>query len=276
MRKTILIIVIVSAGACCFHVKAQGDLLITPNRVVFEGNKQKETIDLVNMGKDTATFSISFVQKNMKEDGSFVTVEGTDTTQMFADPYLRIFPRRVTLAPGEPQTIMLQCRRKADMLPGEYRSHLYFRSEKDYKPLGVKSPASDSTILSVQLIPVYGITIPVILRCGPVNVSAALSDLKLETEASNSQNLKLTINRAGNISIYGDIIIDYIPLQGKAYEIGSIKGVGVYTSINKRNISVKLNNTSGKTFTNGDLKVRYISNGDTKPLVYTVGEMEIK
>jgi hypothetical protein len=255
---------------------AQGDLLITPNRVVFEGNKQKEIIDLVNMGKDTATFSISFVQKNMKEDGSFVIVESTDTGKMFADTYLRIFPRRVTLAPGEPQTIMIQCRRKAGMSAGEYRSHLYFRSEKNYKPLGVKNPASDSTILSVQLIPVYGITIPVIIRTGSVQVSAVLSDLELDTETGTAQNLRLTINRAGNISIYGDIIIDYVPLQGKAYEIGTIKGVGVYTSINKRNISVKLNNTNSKPFINGVLKVRYISNGDTKPVVYASAEMEIK
>ena len=275
MRKTIVLLVIFTIGAC-FQSMAQGDLLITPNRVVFEGNKQKETIDLVNMGKDTATFSISFVQKNMKEDGSFVIAESTDTGQMFADTYLKIFPRRVTLAPGEPQTIMIQCRRKAGMLAGEYRSHLYFRSEKDYKPLGVKNPASDSTILSVQLIPVYGITIPVIIRSGSVRVSAALSDLKLDTETGTTQNLRLTINRAGNISIYGDIIIDYVPLQGKSYEIGTIKGVGVYTCINKRNISVKLNNTSGKPFINGVLKVRYISNGDTKPVVYAAGEMEIK
>jgi hypothetical protein len=275
MPKTFLLLAIfIVAGY--FQAMAQGDLLITPNRVVFEGNKQKETIDLVNMGKDTATFSISFVQKNMKEDGSFVTVERSDTGQMFADPYLKIFPRRVTLAPGEPQAIMLQCRRKADMAAGEYRSHLYFRSEKDYKPLGVKNPASDSTILSVQLIPVYGITIPVIIRSGSVNVSASLSDLKLETEAGASQNLRLTINRTGNISVYGDIIIDYVPLQGKAGEIGTIKGVGVYTCITKRNIIVKLNNTSGKPFINGILKVRYISNGDTKPVVYAIGEMEIK
>jgi hypothetical protein len=275
MQKIVLLLVISFIGAC-FQSMAQGDLLITPNRVVFEGNKQKETIDLVNMGKDTATFSISFVQKNMKEDGSFVTVEGKDTGQMFADPYLRIFPRRVTLAPGEPQTIMLQFRRNAGMLPGEYRSHLYFRSEREYKPLGAKNPANDSAILSVQLIPVYGITIPVIIRSGSVKVSANLSDLKLETEHGTAQNLRLTINREGNISIYGDIIIDYFPVQGKSYEIGTIKGVGVYTSINKRNISVKLNNTSGKPFINGVMKVRYISNGDAKPVVYAAGEMEIK
>src|SRR5664279_5625965 len=99
---------------------AKGDLLITPSRVVFEGNKQKEEISLVNMGKDTATYSISFVQKNMREDGSFVLIEKPDSGQMFAEPYLRIFPRTVTLAPGEPQVIIVQFRRKPGMADGEY------------------------------------------------------------------------------------------------------------------------------------------------------------
>jgi hypothetical protein len=259
-----------------FHSKAQGDLLITPTRVVFEGNKQKETLNIVNTGKDTATYSISFVQYNMQEDGSFLIIEKPDSGQWFAEPFLRIFPRKVTLAPGEPQVIMLQYRRKPTMPAGEYRSHLYFRAEKNNGPLGMKNAASDTTLLSVQLIPVYGISIPIIIRTGTVNVNATLSNLKLDIQKETIQNLNLTINRTGNISIYGDIIIEYIPAQGKPYEIGAIKGVGVYTNISKRNITVKLDNTSGKPLTNGELNVRYVSNGETKRVVYAEAKMEVK
>jgi hypothetical protein len=256
---------------------AQGDLLITPKRVVFEGSKQKEELSLVNTGKDTAVYSISFLQYNMKEDGTFVTVEGPDTGQMFADKYLRIFPRVVTLAPGEPQVIILQCRRKPDMLPGEYRSHLYFRAEKNYKPLGQKNAAKDTTLMSVQLIPVYGLSIPIIIRSGLINVNSKLSDLILETQSDNTQILKVSINRSGNISVYGDISIIYVPKQGKSYEIGAVKGVGVYTNINKRNIVVKLNTVAGKVLKEGKLKVQYLSNDENKiPVVYAEGEMEIK
>jgi P pilus assembly chaperone PapD len=129
MKRIVWIIMIFILGLC-YSSLAQGDLLITPSRVVFEGSKQKEEVNLVNTGKDTATYSISFVQYNMKEDGSFVLIEKPDSGQMFAEPFLRIFPRQVTLAPGEPQVIIVQFRRKPDMADGEYRSHLYFRSEK--------------------------------------------------------------------------------------------------------------------------------------------------
>jgi hypothetical protein len=272
----ILLLLLISFLGLSFHSMAQGDLLITPKRIVFEGNKQKETLNLANMGKDTATYSISFMQYNMKEDGTFVIIEKPDSGQMFANPYLRIFPRKVTLAPGEPQVIMLQYRRKADMQAGEYRSHLYFRAEKNNKPLGIKNADSDSALLSVQLIPVYGISIPVIIRSGAVNVSATLSNLTLDIRQEDFQNLNLTINRTGNISIYGDIIIEYVSAQGKSYEIGSVKGVGVYTNISERNVVVNLNNTNGKPLTNGKLKVQYVSNDETKRVVYAEAEMEIK
>ena len=272
-----LLIMLISILGFSFQSIAQGNLLITPIRVVFEGNKQKEDLNLANIGKDTAIYSISFVQKNMKEDGSFVNIEKSDSGQMSAEPYLRIFPRMVTLAPGEAQVVALQYRRKPDMAAGEYRSHLYFRSEKNYKPLGMGNAERDSTTLSVQLIPIFGMSIPIIIRTGAVNVSAALSDLKLDSQQNTIQNLKLTIHRTGNISLYGDIIIQYIPTQGKPYQIAIAAGVGVYTEINKRQVVVKLNNTSGKTLTNGKLKVQYISKGETKkPVVYAEGELDIK
>lgn len=272
-----LLIMLISILGFSFQSIAQGNLLITPIRLVFEGNKQKENLNLANIGKDTAIYSISFVQKNMKEDGSFVNIDKADSGQMFAEPYLRIFPRKVTLAPRESQVIVLQYRRKPDMVAGEYRSRLYFRSEKNYKPLGMGNAERDSTTLKVQLIPIFGISIPIIIRTGAVNVSAALSDLKLDIQQNTIQNLKLTIHRTGNISLYGDIIIQYVPTQGKPYQIGIAAGVGVYTEINKRYMVVKLKNTSGKPLKNGKLKVQYISKGETKkPVVYAEGELDIK
>jgi hypothetical protein len=272
----ILFILLIFLPGLRFQSLAQGDLVISPTRVMFEGNKQKEELNLVNIGKDSAIYSISFVQYNMKEDGNYVIIEKPDSGQMFADPYLRIFPRKVMLAPGESQVVMLQCRRKPNMLAGEYRSHLYFRSEQNYKPLGMNNSATDTTQISVQIIPVFGISIPVIIRSGIVNVSATLTGLKLENRQDTMPCLNLTINRMGNCSIDGCIIIKYITTQGLSYEIGTVKNVRVYTNINRRNIVVKLNNTSGKKLTNGKLKVQYVSNDEKKVVVYAEGAMDLK
>ncbi len=277
MKRKLFLLLIPILGLSMFS-RAQGDLLITPTRVVFEGNKQKTELNLVNIGKDTATYSVSFLQYNMTEEGTFVSIEKPDAGQMFADPYLRIFPRTITLAPGEPQVVMLQCKRKSDMATGEYRSHLYFRADKKANPLGLGKTDKDTTNLKVELIPIFGLSIPIIIRSGIVNVSSTLSDMKLETQADTIHNLKLTINRTGNISLYGDIIVQFIPPTGKAFEIGRVNGLGVYTNINKRNVSVRLHNVPGSVLKNGKLKVQYVSNDPTQKTVtvYAESELEVK
>lgn len=258
-----------------FKLCAQGDLLITPKRVVFENNKQKEEINLVNIGKDTATYSISFVQYNMKEDGSLTIIEKADSGQMFADPYLRVFPRKITLAPREPQVVSLQCRRSADMAPGEYRSHLYFRSEKNNKPLGAENTGADTAKLKIQLIPVFGLSIPAIIRSGDVAASAGLTNLKLATLPDFTQALNMTITRTGNSSVYGDIVIQFVPIKGKPVEIGRLNSVGVYTNINKRHISVKLKNIINGQLTPGKLKVEYLSKSEKNTIIHAQQELAI-
>jgi hypothetical protein len=161
------------------------------------------------------------------------------------------------------------------MLPGEYRSHLYFRSEKDYTALGSKSKDTLKTV-RVQLIPIYGISIPVLIRTGEVNMSTSLSDLKLEKSVDSTLTLKVAINRTGNISVNGDLTVDYYPVKGKPAEIGKVIGVAVYTDNSKRLVSIKLNITPEMDLTNGVLKVHYTSAEDAKKQeVYSEAELKL-
>jgi len=273
--KKIFITILIPLLGLNLQLLAQGNLLVSPVRVVFDGKKQKEELSLVNTGNDTAVYSVSFLQYNMTEDGSFEIINKPNEGQMFADPFLRIFPRKVTLAPRESQVIRLQLRKKPDMAAGEYRSHVYFRAEKGNNLLGMEIPSKDSTLMSVQITPVFGISIPIIIRTGEVKVNATLSSLKIETQQDTIQNLKLTINREGNMSIYGDLIVEYIPPQGKAIEIGLIRGIAVYTNINKRNVSIKLNTNKGANLNNGKIKVRFTSPKDTPHVLYAEQEVTL-
>lgn len=272
--KTKLLIIFIIAFSC--KIVAQGDLLVTPSRVVFEGSTQKEVLNLVNMGKETATYSVSFVQRSMKEDGSFIEIAEPELGQNFADPYLRIFPRQVTLAPQEAQTIVLQYRRKPYMRPGEYRSHLYFRSEKNYTARGDLKADKDSKTLSVELIPIFGMSIPVIIRTGETEVTASLTDLQLELKDQTKQNLSFNINRLGNISLYGDIRVQFIPEKGKAFEVAAVNGVGVYTTINSRKMTLSLDSNTGQLLKKGKLQVTYRSHDEAKAVVYAATDLLIE
>ncbi|MCX6232786.1 MAG: hypothetical protein NTZ33_14705 [Bacteroidetes bacterium] len=272
MKKILLIILIPFLGIN-LHSFAQGNLLVTPVRVVFEGNKQKEELSLINTGNDTAIYSISFLQYNMTEDGNFEAIEKSGDNQEFADPFLRVFPRQITLAPRESQSIRLQYRKANNMKSGEYRSHLYFRADKgNNSALGMETKDKDTSLLSVKITPVFGVSIPVIIRNGEIKVSSTISNLRLD-KSDSLQYIKFCLNRSGNISVYGDIIIEYIPNQGKAIEIGTMRGIAIYTNINKRNISFKLNTGKAITLNNGKIKIRFTSPKDAPYLLYAEQEL---
>ncbi|MFB0905170.1 MAG: hypothetical protein QMB11_12370 [Nonlabens sp.] len=257
-----------------YCVAAQGDLIVAPKRVVFEGNKQKETIFLINSGTDSTSYSVSFVQKRMNEDGSFTPITESIAGQEFADPYLRLFPRRVTLAPGEGQNVVVQFRRKPEMLSGEYRSHLYFRSEQKYKALGLEELEDNSTDLSINLTSIFGISIPIIIRTGDTKINAALSDLKLNLEDAEPQ-ISFTINRMGNISLYGNLTVEFIPKNAKPYTISVKNGIAVYTTTNNRNMTMQLDTSKWSPSTKGTLRVFYVKE-DNQTVVYATTDLIIK
>jgi hypothetical protein len=251
---------------------AQGNLLVTPRRVVFEGNHQREEIVVVNTGQDTAAYVISFLQYWMTEDGSFEEITEPRPGQLFADPYLRYFPRSVKLAPDESQVIRMQVRRLPGMAEGEYRSHLYFRAVPGEKPLGEEDVLPDSTSIGVRLTPIYGVSIPVIIRIGNLYSKVTINDLAVEQVENQPPVVKMTLNREGNQSVYGDLSIDYIAPDGKTINVDIVRGLAVYTPNTLRRFSMPLDLPEGVDFSAGKLLIRYSSSNEAKPVMYAEKE----
>ncbi|MBN2634994.1 MAG: fimbria/pilus periplasmic chaperone [Prolixibacteraceae bacterium] len=252
---------------------AQGDLLVTPRRIVFEGSKQREEITLANTGQDTAYYSISFLQYHMTEDGSFEEITEPKPGQQFADPFLRFFPRSVQLAPGESQVVRMQLRRLPDMADGEYRSHVYFRAVPDEKPLGQEDVLTDSTAIGIRLTPIFGISIPVIVRLGDLSSKIIISDLVLQKEEDQPLALRIVLNREGNQSVYGDLSVDYIGTDGTQINVGLVKGIAVYTPNPLRRFTMPLNIPDGVELNEGKLIVRFSSSSEAEPEIYDEKEL---
>lgn len=238
--KTKSIAIIIALHMQVLLVWSQGSLLITPTRVVITKANQTEQISLLNTGSDSAIYSINFVNKKMNEDGSFTTLNEKDTGALFSSDYIRVFPRKVALGPKEGQTIKVQFKKRTDMPDGEYRSHLYFRDEKNYMPKGLKSTLTDTNAIGVKIIPVFGIAIPIIIRIGKLSAGLSITDISLDKDESGIPQIKMTLNRTGNCSIYGTITVNYTEPGGKPVEIGIVNGVGVYTDILKRYFTLQL------------------------------------
>ena len=256
------------------NLKAQGNLVITPKRVVFEGQKRSQIINLANIGKDTAQYVVSFIQIRMKDDGTFEQIEVPDPGQKFSDKNLRIFPRRVTLAPNEAQVVKVQLSQYDKLTPGEYRSHLYFRSVPKEVPLGEKSSEADSAGVSVRLVPIFGISIPIIIRSGEPTLKVSLSNLKLETLGSD-QILTARFNRSGSISVYGDLTVHHVSNTGKVSQIALVKGISVYTPNKIRDMRINLDTKSGVNYRSGKLLVTYTTLTEGKSEKLATAELSI-
>lgn len=253
---------------------AQGDLLITPRRVVFEGSKQSQELTLANIGNDTAKYNVSFVQYRMTESGAFEQITEPDSGQYFADKYLRVFPRSVTLAPNESQVVRMQFRKLPDLKAGEYRSHLYFRAVPDEKPLG-DDAAVDTASIGIRLIPIFGITIPVIARIGDLPLSVDLADLKLDTKTDTVPQLDITFNRLGDKSVFGDLMVYWISPLGIQTEVGIVRGIAVYTPNKLRRFSMKLRKLPEVNYNHGTILVKYQAGNDLKPELFAEKELKL-
>jgi len=235
------------------------DLLVTPTRIVFEGRLRAAEVTLVNTGSATATYRISFVNLRMNEAGGTREIEtaGAEPGELFADSLIRYSPRQVTLEPKMVQTVRLQVRLPADLPAGEYRSHLLFRAVP-----AAALPAKSSDLskgFSVELTPIYGISIPVIVRHGETSAAATLSALDLvpPAEAGAPPTLHFRIGRTGNRSVYGNFTATFVPAGGQPSVVGIVKGVALYTPNSVRSAELVLRMPPGVSLENGRLHLAY-------------------
>lgn len=254
-KKSIFIIVLLLNFSV--SLLAQGDLMVFPKRIVFDGIQSRvQTLNLSNTGKDTATYRLSYNQIQMDEEGKFNTIEAPEENQNFASHYLRYYPRTITLAPNESQIVKIQLIKTSELKEGEYRSHLYFRAvpktkilEKETNSIDTLEPKS----LEVKITAVYGISIANIISIGTSTTAVTLSNLALLP----SQDLSLDIHRTGNQSSYGELHVNHISTEGISTNVGLIQGYAVYAPGNLRRTKIKLNTMPSVDYTKGKLQVVY-------------------
>ena len=255
-----LLLILASIQITLNQSYAAGQLMIAPTRVVFEGRDRSAQINVMNTGSATETYRISFVEKRMSKTGDFITIEKDEAGESVASNMIRYSPRQVVLPPGKSQTIRLMLRRPKDISEGEYRSHLYFQNIPKNSAKNVDQLVSDDNKqVKIELTPIVGITIPVIVRHGKTTVDSALQNMNLITPNEEDPRTKLAfqINRQGNQSSYGDLTATFIPNSGSKKIIGRANGVAVYLPNSYRKVQMLLNLEKGQSLSNGKILMTY-------------------
>jgi len=239
-----------------------GDLLVAPTRVIFEGNTRTTTVSLTNIGSAKATYRIAIVHQRMTETGAVQLLKDGEQVagELFADSLVRFTPRQVTLEPRQGQTIRMQLRKPADLADGEYRSHLYIHALPPDRPAATNPDDAPPDGLAVRLTPVFGITIPVIVRQGQLTAQTTITEIVLLPPAPPKAppQLSFRLNRSGARSTYGDLTVTLLPAGGKKETVvGRMNGIAVYTPNLSRAMLLPLNVPKGMALQNGRLKITY-------------------
>jgi len=227
---------------------AGASLLLTEKRIVFSERQRSAEIIIKNNGDETGRYEISILEKEMMQDGRVVD---TDSPQASIKKMLRYSPRRVSLQPGEAQTIRVALRKPKDLAPGEYRSHMRFTA----MPIIQANTASDTDeelSLSTKMLLSY--TIAVILRQGELDAAASIDSAQV-VKAESGYNLNFNINREGRRSLYGAIKVTSV--DDPELVLASLTGLGVYTPLAARQISIPLKLPAGGALPS-QLRLQYI------------------
>jgi hypothetical protein len=232
-----------------------GDLLVAPTRLVLDGRKGAEIV-LNNVGDEPATYRISVEFRRMTPEGNLVEVTDPTPQEKAAADMIVYAPRRVTLAPHEPQSIRIAARPPQGLPDGEYRVHMLFRAVPAATP--VAAPTGDQVKgLHLQLIPIYGVTIPVIVRLGSLQVTAGISNVELEKKDGKPE-IGLDLTRNGSRSTFGEVLV---LKAGVKDPIAIQKAVAVYTDVGTRRVTIPVDENY-KGAISGPVTVQYIETYD--------------
>lgn len=215
--------------------QAAGDLLVAPTRIVLDGRRGAEVI-LNNIGSEEATYRISLELRRMNDIGRLEDIlpENATEQEKAALEMIRFAPRRVTLPPNQPQSIRIGLQPTENLPDGEYRAHMLFRAIPKTPEAGSEDP--DANGLKINLIPIYGVTIPVIVRKGELKATAAIANAAL-MQNDQGKVLHFDLQRQGDRSVFGEV---HVTRPGVAEPLLVVKGIAVYPERNTRAVELPL------------------------------------
>ena len=232
-----------------------GDLLVAPTRLVLDGRKGAEVI-LNNIGEEPATYRVSVEFRRMTENGDLIDVATPNDADRKAEDMIVYSPRKVVLAPHEPQAIRIAARAPQGLPDGEYRVHLLFRAIPPATPV-VQAADEKPKGVQFKLTPVYGVTIPVIVRLGNLQATAGIANVHLEKK-DGVPAIGLDLMRAGTRSTYGEV---RVLKAGVKDPIAVQKGVAVYTEVGKRHVTLAIPENY-RSAAGGPVTVEYLETYD--------------
>jgi len=219
-------------GLAAASLEAQG-VMVAPHAVYIDHRVRSGSVLLYNPGTEPVEVTIStlFGYPTTNEKGEIVldTIPGPDATLRSALPWIQAFPRRLTVAPLERQTVRLLARPPAGLADGEYWVRLVIAAKAGQIPIvGV----SDTTAIQVGLTLEVRTIIGIAYRKGPVNTHVVLSNVRARLQVTTLVTWS-RLERRGNAAFVGTVRGTLVDTTG-ATRASFAMPLGVYFTMEPR------------------------------------------
>lgn len=247
------------------------NLLITPNRVVIEGNQRSKSVILINTSNQTSTYQLHWTQKRQMPDGRFTNLPPESDEVRKASSLLKFSPHQFTLSPNKKQTVRIILKDKKNLKKGEFRSHLTFQPASDLDkndyPFNMGPPQQNQLQQSFS--------IPVTIRQGKINASANITSINLRKTVlymgKIAYNVKVTLSGTGENTAIGRLkALWKNKMKSEFNTIGASNNIVLYPESNSITFQIHLNI---QNLSSGYMKITYEGTGEF--LGTTFSELEI-
>lgn len=257
-----------------------GDVNLSPKRLVLSGRNRSAEVVLFNRGTGRAVYRIELKDMVMTPGGSLVPVENADpalkTKLRPADGLIRFSPRRVELAPGESQVIrVLAHLPEGGSGAPELRSHLLVSLVPSAEAgLDItEAVGAKPGQLKLQLIPVFGISIPIFIRSSTTPAAAEWSNVSVKRDGAGWL-LKADLIRKSDHSIYGDVEAR-CGTGEKSVLLGQLRGAGVYSEIDSRHVELQLKLPDGQSVSAGPCALTFKDDEQAQGAILARSELQL-
>ena len=209
-RSALLLALLASAPGA---LAAQG-VLIAPTTVVVDARSRTTSLLLVNPGDEPSEIEISSFFAYTVTDSSgqlqLHTPATPDSGAASAAGWIRVFPRRMTIAPKSQQTVRLLVTPPADLPDGEYWARLAVLARGGQVPMTTTSDTTVKVGLSIEV----RTLLPVLYRKGKVATGVAISGLRAARTA-DSVVVRARLDRQGNAAMIGTVRGEFVDAAGR-------------------------------------------------------------
>lgn len=184
--------------------RAQG-VLVAPQAVFVDHRTRSGSVELYNPGVEPAEVTVSALFGYPVTDSlgrtTLFTSAAPDSAAPSAAAWVSAFPRRLTLAPRQRQTVRLLVRPPQGLPDGEYWTRLVVEAKGGR--VEVAGPEEGSGILVGLNLEVRTI-IALLYRKGPVSTGVTLSGVRADVEG-DSLAVRARLERTGNAAYLGQV-----------------------------------------------------------------------